>query len=66
MSTLCAAETEWVLEETLSAGRGDSSGLQGLAIPGVAEQSQRSIASVTPKGVLLPTVCDVSATHEGS
>ena len=55
-----------MLEETLSAERGDSSGFQGLAIPGVAEQSQRSIATVTPKGVLLPTVCDVSATHEGS
>ena len=51
---------------TLSAERVGSSGLQGLPIPGVAEQSQRSIAMVTPKGVLLPTVCEVSATHEGS
>ena len=39
-------------------------GLQGL--PVLEWQSQTGIESVTPKGVLLPTVCDVSATHEGS
>ena len=56
----------WEGSETLSAERVGSAGLQGLHMSGVAEQSQRSIASVTPRGVLLPTVCDVSATHEGS
>ena len=50
--------------ETLSADRVEFSGLQGL--PVLVWQSQTGIETVTPKGVLLPTVCDVSATHEGS
>ena len=47
----------------MSADRVGFSGLQGLPVLGW--QSKTGIESVTPKGVLLPTVCDVSATHEG-